>query len=178
MPAYYTNPYGNYMSTMYNSYAVPQPTMPMQQSYGMPVGNSNNYMTSVDGEMAARAWQPPTMMAPNTVIPLWDLDGVHVYFKSTDAYGHMNPIRKGRVVFEDEQQNLPGNSGTYESRAENPQLRETPEPEYATKEDFEMLRKEIRSMMRANESQNSAVRPVSNQNGRRVSGGEVRGEVR
>lgn len=178
MPAYYTNPYGSYFPNMYNSYAVQQPTMPMQQSYGMPVGNTNSYMTSVDGEMAARAWQPLTPMVPNMVIPLWDLDGVHVYFKSTDAYGHMNPIRKGRVVFEDEQQNLPGNSGASESHAENPQLRDTPETEYATKEDFEMLRKEIRSMMRANESQASVNRPLNNQNGRRVSGGEVRGEVR
>lgn len=175
MPAYY-NPYSTYIPSIYNTYAVPQNAMPMQQSYGMPVNNTNSYMTSVDGEMAARAWQPPVPMSPNMVIPLWDLDGVHVYFKSTDAYGHMNPIRKGRVVFEDESQNLPGESNAYESKAENPQLRETPKEEYATKEDFEMLRREIRSLVRATESQTSATHNP-NQNGRRLPG-ENRGDAR
>ena len=159
MPNYY-NPY------IYNSapiqganYYSPYSAQPMNYgatSYGMP---ANNYWISVDGEMAARAWQMPANLPPNTIIPLWDLDGVHVYFKSTDAYGRINPIRKGKVVFDDEAQNaLPqGESGASvntpsgtnyvgDSRAENMS-------KYVTKEDFDGLRHEIQDMLRAQQSQ-------------------------
>ena len=154
MPNYY-NPY-IYNSTpapgmnYYSPYSV-QPANYNSTSYGMP---ANNYWISVDGEMAARAWQMPSNLPPNTIIPLWDLDGVHVYFKSTDNYGRINPIRKGKVVFEDEAQNvLPeGESGASEntpsgtnyvgdSRTENMS-------KYVTKEDFEGLRHEIQDMLR------------------------------
>ena len=152
MPNYY-NPYiynsapaqgANY----YSPYSV-QPVNYSATSYGMP---ANNYWISVDGEMAARAWQMPSNLPPNTIIPLWDLDGIHVYFKSTDAYGRINPIRKGKVVFEDEPQNvLPseGESGANyvgDSRAENMS-------KYVTKEDFEGLRHEIQDMLRSQQSQ-------------------------
>ena len=60
------------------------------------------YMINVDGENSAKSWQPQTVPQPNTIIPLFDSDGQHVYFKTYDAYGRMNPIRKGRIVFDDE----------------------------------------------------------------------------
>lgn len=154
MPNYY-NPY------IYNSTPVPgtnyyspysaQPMSYNATSYGMP---GNNYWISVDGEMAARAWQMPSNLPPNTIIPLWDLDGIHVYFKSTDAYGRINPIRKGKVVFEDESQNvLP--EGESEASVNRPSgmnpvgdSRMEDMSKYVTKEDFEGLRHEIQDMLR------------------------------
>ena len=143
MPNYY-NPY-TYSTNLYG-YSTPQPVIPpMQQSYNS-MNSGNTYMTSVDGEMAARAWQPPTPLPPNAVIPLWDLDGQHVYFKSTDAYGRMNPIRKGRVVFEDEQTNLP--QGVSETATEPEQKPVIDTSKFVTKEDFEGLRHELQDMLR------------------------------
>ena len=63
---------------------------------------AQQYMINVDGESAARAWQIPSAPQPNTIVPLFDTDGQHVYFKSYDAYGRMNPLRKGRIVFDEE----------------------------------------------------------------------------
>ena len=143
MPNYY-NPY-MYSPNMYASYGY-QPTAPMPPVSQTTAGN--NYMVSVDGEMAARAWQSPTQMGPNMIIPLWDLDGQHVYFKSTDAYGRMNPLRKGRVVFDDDVTNLPeGVSGAPDMSG------------FVTKDDLNDLRHELRNLIRD-----------SNQNGRKVSG--------
>lgn len=148
MPNYY-NPY-MYAPNMYASYGYPVQQAPVQQAN--PAVSGNSFMTSVDGEMAARAWQPPTQLGPNTIVPLWDLDGQHVYFKSTDAYGRMNPIRKGRVVFDDESANLPeGMSGAMTSPSA-PDM-----SQYVTKEDFNALRSELRDFVRN-----------SNQNGRRA----------
>ena len=111
------------------------------------------YMIQVDGEMAARAWQMPANAAPGTVIPIWDVDGIHVYFKSTDGFGRLNPLRKGRVVF-DEQPALP--EGTSGAPAENSQ--------YITKSDLDSFRNEIRQMMNGNR-----------QNGSKGQGGPNRG---
>lgn len=146
-PYLYNNPSPAVGAAYFNAY--PQQALPMNNSYGMP---TNNYWISVDGEMAARAWQMPANLPPNTIIPLWDLDGQHVYFKSTDAYGRINPIRKGKVVFEDEQAGrLPSamNEGQSESCAPAPSsINNTPDMNgYVRKEDFEGLRQEIREML-------------------------------
>ena len=161
-PSIYNNPNPNVGAAYFNAY--PQQTLQQQfpmnsVSYGMP---SNNYWISVDGEMAARAWQMPQNVPPNTIIPLWDLDGQHVYFKSTDAYGRINPIRKGKVVFEEDMANLPagqsegcsgasaasvnmpsGRNPVYDSAASTPDM-----SGYVTKEDFDGLRHEIQEMLR------------------------------
>lgn len=96
MPSYYPSyppVYGSaYGSNVYPSYNL--------NPYNV---QAPQYMINVDGEVGAKAWQPPANLAPNTVIPLWDIDGKHVYFKSVDAYGRLNPMRKGTVIFEDEQ---------------------------------------------------------------------------
>ena len=168
MPSYYTPYY--YPQTSYGAYGVQQPAYPVQQPAFSALNTGNNYMVSVDGEMAARAWQPPMPMAPNSVIPLWDLDGQHVYFKSTDAYGRMNPIRKGRVVFDDEIVNTSGdklNEGSNTSYASGES--ESQQEEYATKEDFNMLRNEIKSMLSGMNNQSGSP-AVINQNGRKNSG--------
>lgn len=145
MPNYY-NPY---LPSMQNGYYAPY-YPPQSQTVGYNNFASNvsvpNYWISVDGEMAARAWQMPPNLPPNTIIPLWDLDGQHVYFKSTDAYGRINPLRKGRVVFDEEpQQNLPESQS-----AGAPVI----DPRYVTKEDFEGLRHEIQDMLRNQASTN------------------------
>lgn len=152
MPGYYSNmpystPYG-----MMPSYSAP---------YGMQQGNMNNpsYMISVDGESAARAWQMPQNLPPNTIIPLWDVDGQHVYFKSVDAYGRLNPVRKGRIVFEEEVQQLPPaqNSMSGNTAVDMSQ--------YVTKQDFDQLRSEIRFMI-SQQTSASASNAGNNQNGR------------
>ena len=104
-----------------------------------PITGRNNYMIQVDGEMAAKAWQTPPDMKPGDVIPLWDADGVHVYFKSLDGYGRLNPTRKAKIIFEDEAQALPeGSSGAMQSA----------EPAgYVSKSDFESFRNEVRQML-------------------------------
>lgn len=142
-PYLYNNPSPAVGAAYFNAY--PQQAYQVNGgSYGMP---SNNYWISVDGEMAARAWQMPANLPPNTIIPLWDLDGQHVYFKSTDAYGRINPIRKGKVVFEEEErgnnepQNLPP-AGVSESCAPPPDM-----SGYVRKEDFDGLRQEIQEML-------------------------------
>ena len=149
MPTYY-NPYMNNYAT-YPSY-VPN----YQNSYQ--TSPANQYMINVDGEMAARAWQMPNNLPPNTVIPLWDLDGQHVYFRSVDAYGRLNPLKKGRVVFEEEPQNLTqGTSGDTQ-----------PTEQYMTKDDFknelDQFKNEIRSMMQMHNNQNGNNSPGHQQN--------------
>lgn len=163
MPAYY-NPNNFYPATYVNPYAsgfyqqMPQQTIPSGQS------STNQYMINVDGEGSARAWQPQNALGPNTIVPLWDLDGQHVYFKSTDAYGRLNPIRKGRVVFDDEQPVLnQGNSG-----ANVPPQQQAPSidaSQFVTKQDLDSLKQELRSMI-----------GQRNQNGRQNEQNSNRGE--
>lgn len=139
MPQYY-NP-GLFPATY--SYTAPY----MQQSASMaPV--PTNYMISVDGEQAARAWQMPAGVAPGTVIPLFDVDGIHVYFKSTNAYGQLNPLRKAKVVMEEEPA-LPAP----QSMDSGPDL-----SGFVTKDDLNELRKEIRSMLAPRNNQNGSNR--------------------
>lgn len=174
MPNYY-NPYlynapGAGVPTYTNPY-LPQPVgYSATSSYGAPSGN---YWISVDGEMAARAWQMPPNLPPNTIIPLWDLDGQHVYFKSTDAYGRINPIRKGRVLFDDDSQNLP--QGASEASVNTPSGTNyvgdsgaTGSAKYVTKEDLkedlEGLKREIQDMFRQNQSNATAIQPSYAQN--------------
>lgn len=105
MPNYlspYNTGFGGIGQTSFSPYMQPSY---YNYSYQSPNG-ANQYMINVDGEMAAKAWQMPNNLAPNTVIPLFDLDGQHVYFRSVDAYGRLNPLRKGRIVFEDAPQQM------------------------------------------------------------------------
>lgn len=164
MPNYY-NPYvynvnagATALPSYYQGYQQP-PMNYAAASYGMP---ANNYWISVDGEMAARAWQMPSNLPPNTIIPLWDLDGQHVYFKSTDAYGRINPIRKGRVVFDEE----PAKISENESMASAPTETQTMDSsKYVTKEDFDGLKHEIQDMLKRQQELLSSETPSTNQNG-------------
>lgn len=134
----YVNPYflGQVYPAGYNSgssfpsYGFPQNFAAQAQPQIQP----QQYMISVDGEGAAKAWQIPGNPVPNLVIPLWDLDGKHVYFKSTDAYGRMNPLKKGVIIFEEDSANMISTDTA-------------PKEQYVTKEDFEKLKNEIKGMI-------------------------------
>lgn len=164
MPNYYNNyqPYGYTGGYTYGN------ATPMYNNNAWGNGGPNNlygaqqpqvsqWMINVDGEVGAKAWQMPNNLPPNTVIPLFDLDGEHIYFRSVDAYGRLNPLRKGRVVFEEEAKVLPqGQSGNTEP------IRVDPD-KYVTKEDFNELKNEIREMMKPAQSGMAQI----NQNGSR-----------
>lgn len=145
---YYINPYSNaypisYGGSIYNAMSGGQQVPQVQQP---------QYMINVDGENAAKSWQPTSVPQPNTIIPLFDSDGQHVYFKTYDSYGRMNPIRKGRIVFDDEIQ-----------------VSETPSEQdmsgFVTKEDLDKLKEELLSQFSNNQSK-------TNQNGTNNRGGK------
>ena len=133
MPNYYS-PYALYPA----SYPVSQPGY----SYAQPTPPPVSYMINVDSEIGAKAWQMPANIAPNTVIPLWDLDGKHVYFKSVDAYGRLNPMRKGVVVFEDEAVTQKSSEPAPAPEQKLPDM-----SAYVTKDDLATLKQELRSMI-------------------------------
>lgn len=153
MPNYiYGNPVPGYPNNAYG--------MPNQQQYGYAMPQSTaapppEYMINVDGDVGARAWQMPQGLPPNTVIPLFDFDGVHVYFRSVDMYGRPNPIRKGRIVFEDDTPKLSEAAGNSMDMSG-----------YATKEDFESLKADIRQMLqgRTGNTGRTGQNPNPNQN--------------
>ena len=153
MPQYY-NPGlfpATYASPVYNNNGYYYPQQPMQMS-GQP--QPITYMYQVDGESAARGWNPPNgQLPPNAVVPLFDADGYHIYFKTTDAYGRINPIRKGYVVFEEEKQQQPLPQGQSE---DTPPVTTQDMSQYVTKDDLNAMRQEIMNAL----SQN-------NQNGRK-----------
>lgn len=176
MPNYYgsyTNPYG-VGSAYFNPYVQPQvPQVPMSGAQQNP-----QYMIQVDGEMAARAWQAPSNLPPRTMIPLWDYDGEHVYFKSVDEYGRMNPMRKGRVIFEDEQRNLPqASQAQSDNGVSGAQSIELPDmSKYITKEDFESFKQDLRSMLTAQaQNNNSSGNQGNSYSGQNQNGNETRG---
>ena len=140
MPSFYNGyPWQttNYPGSVYPSTGVQVPSISVPQ-----------YMINVDGEMAARAWQMPPNLPPNTIIPLYDLDGQHVYFKSIDAYGRINPLRKGKIVFEDESVTLPPAQQT--SGSSQPEMPDM--SKYVTKDDLNSFKQELRNMIQTNQN--------------------------
>lgn len=132
MPNNFAQPPRNWDTAMYTANSIPVMTTP---AYVGPF----NPMIMVEGEVGAKAWQMPNNLAPNTVIPLWDVDGEHVYFRSVDAYGRPNPMKTGKIVMDEE-----------------PTKDET--PEYATKQDLDSLKKEIINEVRQRFNQNGSKR--------------------
>ena len=137
MPAYY-NPY---------TYAYPTVSYTAYNPYNLPVmqqapQQQTPYMINVDGEAAAKSWQPQTQPQPNSIVPLFDLDGQHVYFKSYDNFGRMNPIRKGRIVFDDEIQQ----SETV-APVQIPDMKQ-----YVTKEDLKQEIQSLRQSLQQNQN--------------------------
>ena len=130
---YYMNPYSNAYPISYGGSAYPIQNMPTMVAQNQ---SQTQYMINVDGENAAKSWQPSTVPQSNTIIPLFDSDGQHVYFKTYDIYGRMNPLRKGRIVFDDEI-----NVSETSSDPVAPDMSGC-----ATKEDFDSIKKELESI--------------------------------
>lgn len=162
MPNYY-NGYSYTAPYLYNNTAWGNGGQ--NNLYGTAAPQATQYMINVDGEVGAKAWQMPNNLAPNTVIPLFDLDGEHIYFRSVDAYGRMNPLRKGRVVFDEETQNLPQG----QSRDSNPS---SADPEFnRMKDEISELKDEIRQMRQAMQQNSQLNQNGNNPNNRQNRGG-------
>lgn len=125
--------YGGYGA--YPVYGTPAPVQVTPQTYYQAAAPQTQYMIYVDGEMGARAWQMPPNLPPNTVIPLYDLDGIHVYFRSVDQYGRVNPLGRARIVMEEAPRLPEGVSGNAPDMSQ-----------YATKDDMTAIRNEIGSL--------------------------------
>ena len=152
MPNYY-NPY---MSAYPTNYWNPINPMTVSNQMTQPVIQQPQYMINVDGENSAKSWQPTTPVQPNTIIPLFDSDGQHVYFKTYDAYGRMNPLRKGRIVFDDEVQV----SETPSEQVQTPDM-----TAYATKDDLDKMKEELEEKLRYHIEQLGSAQKQTNQNG-------------
>ena len=152
MPNYY-NPY---MSAYPTNYWNPINPMTVSNQMAQPVIQQPQYMINVDGENSAKSWQPTTPVQPNTIIPLFDSDGQHVYFKTYDAYGRMNPLRKGRIVFDDEVQV----SETPSEQVQTPDM-----TAYATKDDLDKMKEELEEKLRYHIEQLGSTQKQTNQNG-------------
>ena len=136
MASYY-NPYMNAYPIVYPYNQMMQQPVMQQAPQPQP-----QYMINVDGENAAKTWQPNSVPQPNTIIPLFDSDGEHVYFKTYDAYGRMNPIRKGRIVFDDEIQ-----------ISETPQAQVLPDmSNYVTKDNLNTLKETLLAQIKTNQN--------------------------
>lgn len=136
MASYY-NPYMNAYPIVYPYNQMMQQPVMQQAPQTQP-----QYMINVDGENAAKTWQPNSVPQPNTIIPLFDSDGEHVYFKTYDAYGRMNPIRKGRIVFDDEIQ-----------ISETSQAQVLPDmSNYVTKDDLNTLKETLLAQIKTNQN--------------------------
>ena len=112
-----------------------------------PYNNSMSYsqvpqMITVDGETGAKSWQFSGMPQPNMIIPLFDIDGEHVYFRSYDAQGRMNPMRKGKIVFDEE------------PVKQEVSVQPIDLSGFVTKEEFEDLLKEIKELKAKQKNQN------------------------
>lgn len=154
MPNYY-NPYMSAYPLNYGSvpqYPYTQMSVPNQQQ----MIQQPQYMINVDGENSAKSWQPTTPVQPNTIIPLFDSDGQHVYFKTYDAYGRMNPLRKGRIVFDDEVQ---------VNEAPSEQMLTPDMTAYVTKDDLNKMKEEFEEKLRYHFEQLGSTQKQTNQNG-------------
>lgn len=151
MPGYY-NPYNMYPVTYQsplNYSGIPQPAA---QSYASGI----KPMEWVEGEVGARAFQMPQGLPANQPIPLWDSTDTNIFLKSWSPMGFPNPLQKLHYTIEPQNQSmLPGESSGATGTSENESSR------YATKEDLNEMRMEIRNMFHQQG-------PQGNQNGSNI----------
>lgn len=116
--AYYQYPYNNY-----STYQQPQ------QSYAQ----NNEMMKWVEGEVGAKAFQMPMGWPANTPIALWDSTEERIFLKSWNQVGMANPMME--LV--------------YKNKNPQPQMLNegvSGHEEYATKQEIEELKKEIKNL--------------------------------
>lgn len=142
--------YNPYIQPTYFGTAVPP--MPQQQSFSpMPQqAPMSSNVIGVDGEVGAKAFMVPN--GSTGPIALWDTNDNVIYLRTFNAAGMPNPLRKLRYTEEELTPQLPaGQSGSATA---------TDMSQFATKDDLEVLRQEIRNLRAP------AANPI-NQNGRK-----------
>lgn len=120
MPYYnYYNPYP------YNNY---QPTQSYTQNY--------KTMEWIEGEVGAKAFQMPQGWPAETPIVLWDSTDKKIFLKSWNQMGMANPLQE--LDYEIKERTNP---------ALLPANLSGDAAQYATKDDFEQFKKEMRDMI-------------------------------
>lgn len=133
------NPYPYTMYPQLNSYAsYAQPQTPAPAAQPQPYSG----IVWVDGEVGAKAFQLPQGWPANTPMPLWDTNDTFIYLKSTNSMGMPNPLQRIPYRFEEQEPKQSGNSFRYPATA--PALMSGDDSRYATKEDLEQIKEEIR----------------------------------
>ena len=155
MPSYY-NPYNFYPATYQTAYPVMNPSqmqtaVPMQQSFAQQP--QLKAMEWVEGEVGAKAYQMPQGWPANQPIPLWDSTDMIIWLKSWGPMGIPNPMQKLHYTMPEQQnQTLLANgqqSGATENSAQQQDM-----SNFATKDDINALREEVRMMRQHNQNQN------------------------
>ena len=123
----YASQAGNYSQPQNNSYASQQP---------------QTGIVWVDGEVGAKAYQLPQGWPANTPIALWDTNDTVIYLKSTNPMGMPNPLQK--LCYTMDEQPHGGQSGRTFTQSSAPALMSGDDGRYATKEDLEQIKEEIR----------------------------------
>ena len=145
MPNYY---YGaQYPSLNTNPYG--------QQSYAPAVQpQPNQGMQWVDGEVGAKAFQMPQGWPVGTPIALWDTNDTVIYLKSMNQMGMPNPLQRIHYTMEEQpnQSRLPAGNTSGDTQ---------PQANYATKDDLESMKNELRDLINSQRKQNGG----GNQNG-------------
>lgn len=114
------------------SYSAPMP----QQSFAAQPSIAAAW---VDGEMEARGKSIPQGVSQFFMV---DVNNQKIYWKSLNQMGMPNPMQTLNFTIEGQQQNLPAGSGmSGEGQSSMPDM-----SQFATKQDFEALRNEIRQM--------------------------------
>ena len=109
-----------------------------QQSFAQ---NNMESIKWVDGEIGAKAFQMPQGWPPETPIALWDNSEKRIWLKSWNAMGMPNPMQEINYTIKEKT---------------NPTLLPTSgdAQQYATKEDFDQLKEEIRNITRSMQNNN------------------------
>lgn len=160
MPNYY-NPYNFFPTTYPGIASVPQ-TMnyPLQQQPQQSYAASPaRFMEWVEGEVGAKAFQKPAELPANQPIPLWDSTDTVIYLKSWSPMGIPNPMQKLHYEMP-ETPNAMLQSGQAAPA--------TASAEYASKEDLESLKAEIRGLretMANRKNQNGSSMQTMNRGG-------------
>jgi len=138
---------GSYYNAWNNMYypqpnTLGQPVMP--QSYAQQPSTPSQGIIWVDGEVGAKAFQMPQGWPAGAPIPLWDTNDQIIYLKSMNQMGMPNPLQKIRYTIEETQaqQLLPSPVSGNTQEVHN----------YATKEDLDRMKEEIREMLKGNQS--------------------------
>lgn len=168
MPQYY-NPYNFYPQTYTggwgggNSYTGM--SSPQIQPIPQMADTSDLIMKWVEGEVGAKAFNMPAGWPANRPIPLWDSTDTIIWVKSWGPMGIPNPMQKIRYEVPNQQtyflsggQGQSGDVVTVDGSVSQGQ------DKYATKDDLNAMRDEIRELLQASPSSARNNSAQSNQN--------------